>query len=192
MEGWNHFEEEWLFRYSGVLGKSFQCFGMGTTTWLGFCILDYIIWRLTYWNGPEKLVPPIGIGLLPHLFSPLNSRILSFFPSTFASKPPIYKAGTAGVPGAECPHGLSGSGRGEGAGRGRRWASWRIWCAEDDGEGICVPFIPWRRMKLAFGLEPECWLNCPSFLSPSALTAFGSTKLFGAVTLININLASVK
>lgn len=48
------------------------------------------------------------------------------------------------------------------------------------------------RMKLAFDLEAGCWLNCPSSLSPGALTAFGSTKQFRAVTLININLAYVK
>ena len=58
-------------------------------------------------NGGEASVflvsPP------PQDASPLN-RILSFFPSTFASKLPIYKAGTAGVLGAERLRGLRSSG----------------------------------------------------------------------------------
>lgn len=105
MEGWNYFKEEWLFKYLSVLWRVFSVLRCGHSG----IILDYIISRLTYWNGPEKLVPPLDIGPLPHLFPPLN-RILSFFPSTFASKPPIYKAGTAGVLGAEHLRGLRGSG----------------------------------------------------------------------------------
>lgn len=47
--------------------------------------------------------------------------------------------------------------RGESTRRGRRRASWRIWCcAEDDGEGICVPIYSLNEDEV--GLWPGGWV----------------------------------
>lgn len=131
MEGWNYFEEEWLFKYLSILCRVFSVLRYGHSG----IILDYIISRLTYWNGPEKLVPLLDIGPLPHLFPPLN-RILSFFPSTFASKLPIYKAGTAGVLGAERLRGLRGSGL-------------AVWGEREEGTaaGVLADLMCWGRWR---------------------------------------------
>lgn len=83
------------------------------------------------------MVPPLDIGPLPHLFSPLN-RILSFFPSTFASKLPIYKAGTAGVLGAERLRGLRGSGL-------------AVWGEREEGTAAGVIFL--KKKKKEYSLE---------------------------------------